>query len=313
MRLGRTIAIVACAAVALIAGAGASAAPSGAFLHVGDVITYGLSTIADADVAPAPNTAQPPVKVKTTVNGTETITGVRSDPDGSVHAKVDVVLDSSGTTGTTIINRTLLMKVSPDGSVSGEGGEDAMTMQYARAISDASAPFRDRQLYVGERFSQTLTLAGIVPMTVTTQAHVVGLKTYLGYPTYAIESTGSGNFDTSLEGQRTKGVFDIAGTTYYDQRDRLLVGEAMRSSIDARLASAQGSRITAATTVTLQLQSYVHGKPKPAAPAKHVAPSPTPTPSPSPSPTPTLSPSQYYTPTPPAPTPAPSYMPYPPR
>lgn len=303
---------VASAGVALAVAAVALAASGGSFLHVGDVVTYGLSIGVDVDVAPAPHTTQPPVAVKTSVNGTETITALRTDPDGSVHARVNVVINSAGTSGTTVVDRTLLMKVSPSGAVTGEGGEDATTMEYIRALSDASAPFRNRSLYVGEKFSQTMTLPGVVPMTVTTQGEVVGLKTYLGYPTYAIQSTGTGNFDTTIQGAPAKGTFDVAGTTYYDQRDKLLIGQALRSTMNAQLAGALTNRISATTTVTIQLGSYVHGKPT-APPVRKAVPSPTPTPSPSPSPTPTLSPSQYYTPTPPAPTPAPSTMPYPPR
>lgn len=313
MTLRRTIAAIAGTALALSVAASALAASS-AFLHVGDVVRYGLSIGVNVNVAPAPNTTQPPVAVKSAVYGTETITGLRSDADGSVHAKVDVSLDSAGTSGTTIVDRTLLMKITPDGSVIGEGGEDATTMQYIQALSEASRPYRNRSLYVGEKFSQTMQLPGVVPMTVNTQATVVGYKTYLGYPTYAIQSTGTGNFDTMIEGMRAKGVFDVAGTTYYDQRDRLLIGQAMRSSINAQVEGAQGNHITATTTVSLSLGSYVRGKPTPA-PVKHTAPRPSPTPAPSPSPsaTPTLSPSQYYTPTPAAPTPAPVFSPYPPR
>ena len=313
MMLRRTIAATACAALALSLAASALAAPSG-FLHVGDVVRYGLSIGVNVNVAPAPNTTQPPVTVRTNVYGTETITGLRADADGSVHAKVDVALNSAGTSGTTIVDRSLLMKIAPDGSVVGEGGEDATTMQYMQALSEASRPYRNRTLYVGEKFSQTMQLPGVVPMTVNTQATVVGEKSYLGHPTFAIQSTGTGTFDTMLEGMHAKGVFDVAGTTYYDQRDRLLIGQAMRSSINAQVEGAQGNHITATTTVSLSLGSYVHGKPTPA-PVRRAAPSPSPTPTPSPSPsaTPTLSPSQYYTPTPPAPTPAPVFSPYPPR
>src|SRR5690348_11400480 len=140
MTLGRTIAAIACAALALSLAADALAA-GGAFLHVGDVVKYGLSIGVNVNIAPAPHTTQPPVAVKTNVYGTETITGVRSDPDGSVHAKVDISLNSAGTSGTTIVDRTMLMRLAPDGSVVGEGGEDATTMQYIQAVSEASRPY----------------------------------------------------------------------------------------------------------------------------------------------------------------------------
>src|SRR5215469_7479005 len=178
MSLGRAIAAIACSALMLSFAAGALAA-SNIFLHVGDVVKYGLSIGVNVNIAPAPNTTQPPVAVKTNVYGTETITGLRTDSDGSVHAKVDVALNSAGTSGTTIVNRTLLMRIAPDGSVAGEGGEDATTMQYIQALSEASRPYRSRTLYVGEKFSQSMQLPGVVPMTVDTQATVVGEKTYL--------------------------------------------------------------------------------------------------------------------------------------
>ena len=314
MSLGRTIAAIACSATVLAFAASAVGAAN-SFLHVGDVVRYGLSIGVTVNIAPAPNTTQPPVAVKTNVYGTETITGLRTDADGSVHAKVEVALNSAGTSGTTIVDRTLLMRIAPDGSVAGEGGEDATTMQYIQALSEASRPYRNRTLYVGEKFSQSMQLPGVVPMTVNTQATVVGEKTYLGYPTYAIQSTGTGDFDAMIEGMHAKGVFDVAGTTYYDQRDRLLIGQAMRSSINAQVSGSQGNHITATTTVSLSLGSYAHGRPTPA-PAKRTAPSPSPTPAPSPSPSAvaTYGPSQYYTPTPPAgtpPVPVPST--YPPR
>lgn len=314
MSFGRTIAAVACTALALSFAASALAAAN-SFLHVGDVVKYGLSIGVTVNIAPAPKTTQQAVAVKSNVYGTETITGLRTDADGSVHAKVDVALNSAGTSGTTIVNRTLLMRIAPDGSVAGEGGEDATTMQYIQALSEASSPYRNRALYVGEKFHMSMQLPGVVPMTVDTQAAVVGEKTYLGYPTYAIQSTGTGNFDTMIEGMHAKGVFDVAGTTYYDQRDRLLIGQAMRSSINAQVSGSQGNHITATTTVSLSLGSYVHGHPTPP-PAKHAPPRPSPTPTPTPSPSPsavaTYGPNQYYTPTPPSgtpPVPVPSTQP----
>jgi hypothetical protein len=308
--MGRAIAAITSAiAISMLAG-DALAASSAPPIQPGDVAKYDLSIELQVHVAPAPHTTQAPMSMDTSVLGTETITGLRSDPDGSVHASVNVALTSSGASQSQNVRQTLYVKIQPDGSMDVEGGGSAEIAQYMKTISDASKLYRDRVLHVGDSFSQITNVPGIMPITVVSHMKVVAAQRYRGYPTFAIQSTGSGKIDNVIQGMHATGTFNVAGTTYVDQKDKLFIGEAVRSNVDATIAGASGNRINAVATINLVLDSLTHGKPKQvptAAPA--AAPSPTPAVTPTPTPTPV---DQYYTPTPPAPTPSPVVNPYPP-
>lgn len=310
--MGRAIAAITCAiAISMLAGDALAATPPSP-LQPGDVAKYDLSIELQVHVAPAPHTTQAPVSMETSVLGTETITGLRADADGSVHASVDVALKSNAASATQNVRKTVYVKIQPDGTMDVEGGGDADIAQYMKTMSDASKLYRGRTLHVGDTFSQTVTIPGIMPIKVVSHAKVVGQQMYRGYPTYAIQSTGSGKIDTDVQGMHTTGAFNVAGTTYVDQKDRLFIGEAVRSNVDATVAGATGNRVNAVATINLVLESLTRGKPKPVKtppPAAAASPTPAPTPTATPTPTPI---DQYYTPTPPAPTPSPVVNPYPP-
>jgi len=305
--MGRaTAAIISAIAISVLAGSALASSPS-APIQPGDVARYDLAIELQVHVAPAPHTTQAPVSGDTSVLGTETITGLRRDADGSVHASVNVSLKSSGANKTVL--QTVYVKVRPDGSMDAEGGANALTAQYLKTFSDAAKLYRGRILHVGDTFSHTVTAPGIIPIDVVMRATVVGQQMYRGYPTFAIQSTGSGKIDNDIQGVHAKGTFTVAGTTYVDQKDNLFIGQAVRSNVDATLAGPNGNRITSIATINLVFDSLTHAKPKAAlTPAPPAVASPTPVPTPTPTPTPA---DEYYTPTPPAPTPAPVVNPYP--
>ena len=305
--MGRALAATLVMLAAVLALGAQTAESAVGALRPGDVLTYGLSIEFQVHVSPAPHTTQPPITVDSSARGSETITALSTDPDGSVNTSVSVALSSSGSGVPGTIQRVLMVKIKPDGSMVPQSGADAATEAYIKAISEAAQAYRGRKLYVGETFAQTLTMPGAFPLTVTTNSKVVDEKTYRGYPTYSIQSTGTGKINTTISGVRATGTFQVAGTTYVDQRDQLLIGQAMRSNVDALVAGAQGNRVTAVATIDLLLDSYMHHVAKRAAPRHTSAPAP-PTASPAPALTPAASPtpaSEYYTPTPPAPTPSP--------
>ena len=313
--MGRAIAAIASAAAAIVVSCIALAAQQPQ-MHPGDVLTYDFSIDLQAHGVPPPHSTQAPMSINTNQQGTETIAATRADRDGSVHARVTVAVRSSGGGQVKDVIRTFLIKMAPDGSVQAEGSTDPAVAQYFAALSQASKLYRNRTLHVGDSFSQTIPIPGPFPVTVTTNSKVVGEQMYHGYPTFSIQSTGSGKFDQAIAGVPAAGTVKIAGTVYVDQRDRLFIGEAIRSDIAATLGGAQGARLAAVANVNMVMNSFTH-----AAPPKSVATaaptagaSPTPSASPSPSPTPTPVPyNEYYTPTPPAPTPSPVYSAYPPH
>lgn len=309
MRIGRALAAVVVVAMfgAFLSIAKASGNATGT-LKPGDVLTYDLSIEFQVHVSPAPHTTQPPITVESAAKGTETITALSEDADGSINTSVAIALNASGSGGSRSLQHVLLVKVKPDGSMEPQAGADPMTETYLKAIGDAAQMYRGRKLYVGETVDQTVTIPGAFPIKVTTKAKVVNQSDYRGYPTFAIQSTGTGKIDDEISGVRATGTFQVAGTTYVDQRDQLLVGSAVRSDVNALVAGAQGNRVTAVATVDLLLDSYKHHavKTPPKAAPPTAAPSPTPVASASPAAPPSATPaSEYYTPTPPAPTPSP--------
>ena len=279
-------------------------------LHPGDAVTYDLIIDSNVRFAPAVSGSQP-VTMTSDSQGTEKITTLRVDADGTAHMRVDLAIDSSGALGQRSMRQTMLVRIGSDGSVAAENPTGDGAAQFLKSFSDAAKLMRGRTLYVGERFAQSATLPGPVPVIVNMHEQVVSEKTYLGYPAFAIQSTGNGTFDTSIAGIAEKGTFDVAGTSYVDQRDQLFIGAAARSNVDASVSGAQAGHLTALWTTTITLASFVHGKVRPASLPTHAPVTPTPAP-PSPSPTPVPTPtSGYYTPTPPAPTPSPVYTSYP--
>ena len=316
MRIGRALAAVVVVAIfgAFLSMTKASGNAAG-MLKPGDVLTYGLSIEFQVHVSPAPHTTQPPISIASTARGTETITALSEDADGSINTSVAIALNASGSGGSRSLQHVLLVKIRPDGSMEPQAGADPMTETYLKAIGDAAQMYRGRKLYVGETLDQTVTIPGAFPMKVTTKARVVSQSDYRGYPTFALQSTGTGKIDNEISGVRATGTFQVAGTTYVDQRDQLLVGSAVRSDVNALVAGAKGNSVTAVAIIDLLLDSYTHHavKARPKAAPPTAAPSPTPA---SPAATPTATPaSEYYTPTPPAPTPSPvvtGYSPPPP-
>jgi hypothetical protein len=311
--MGRGIAAISIiAAAALFAGISASQASSSQPLRPGDVLKYDIAIELQFHVIPAPHSTQPPVNVETSVLGTATLSALRTDADGTVHASVDVATRSSTTGQTQRITRGLLVKIAPQGSIQVERGGDAATAQYLKMIGDSASLCRYRTLHVGDTFAQEINFAaaGLAPMTLTTQAKVVAKKVYRGFPTFAVQLTGNGNIDTQIQGARVTGTVTFAGTKYCDQDDQLLIGDAVRSNVDATMSSEKGQRLSAVATINIILDSRTRAalrnpqnSPTPAAPSPVPSVAPTPTPIPPP---------QYYTPTPPGPTPSPVVNPYPP-
>jgi hypothetical protein len=302
--MGRTIAFLAAASVmSLMAGnvVPARATPPPIGLRVGDVLVYGLTIDVQIHTSPSPGSSQPPVTLDTAMQGTETMTGLRADPDGSVHARVDVTLHGKTSDQSKALQQSVLLKISPDGSVRAESGGQA-AMQYFAFIDQATNGIGRRTLHVGEVFHRSIPGASGFSTAIDTTAKVVAQQQYHGYPTFAIQSTGSAKLDTQFAGAKAVGTLSVAGTTYYDQMDDLLIGMAARTDVDAVVAGAQGGRLDFVTNVDLVLNSRQHIVPTPAPspPAATALPTEPPTESPSPAPAPS---SGYYTPPPPSPVP----------
>ena len=298
---GRTLALLCATAGVILAASMAQAVPS-TFYHPGDVLTYDIGVDVKLHVSSAQSPT--PQAFESTVNGTETISIGRADPDGSLHGNLNLAL-TANTAGTSqSFARTLAFKIAPDDTTSIENGDPSMN-QYLAMLNQAHKSYGGRVLHVGDVINQTLSLPGTIPLTLTTTAKVVAQKVYRGYPTFAIQVTGTAPVDTQVQGMPTKGMLTVAGTDYYDQHDEIFVGAAV--SVNGNLTvgdKSQTGHIKIAETQDVELKSLVRGKAAPPAQTPAPAPSLTATPGPSivtPVPIPT---NGYYTPPPPSPSPS---------
>jgi hypothetical protein len=303
--MGRSFIALAVAVIAF-----ATAAPvrsAGAGMHPGDVLVYDVALEFQNHVIPASNSSVKPISMDTTLRGTETIAARSVDADGAVHVTATVALQGSYAGLPQAVDRTIPLTVMPDGSIRADDPQDASTAQYFAYLSQASRGLAARPLHVGDSFVRDVPVPGGYVDRIRSVSKVVSESRYRGYPTFAIQSTGDADLNSQIAGARATGKVSVAGTTYYDQVDQLLVGAAVRSNVDADMTGSTTGHISAITTMNLLLASWTHKAS--ASPSASPSPIPTAAPSPVPSPTPAPSPtSGYYTPIPPAP-PAPTSVP----
>ncbi|HXW51767.1 MAG TPA: hypothetical protein VEJ41_07225 [Candidatus Acidoferrales bacterium] len=118
---------------------------------------------------------------------------------------------------------------------------------------------------------------------------VIGQTNYQGFTAIALRSEGSGSLLRTADGQPTAGTITVGGTTYYDEQNRVLVGEAFRTLMVVQPASAT-THDDYSSAFNVVLGSWTHASP---APQASVAPQPadtsssdedegTPTPTPTP-------------------------------
>lgn len=305
--IGRVTAACAMLATALLLVFGSARVQSApqAGLKPGDTITYGVAADVTMHVVPNGQSNQAPFTAISLVRGTEALQGMRRDADGTVHARLDLNLNLSSNGQTQAVQRSLLFRVAPNGAMTMEGNTAGELAPYIDVLNQTSTLFAGRVLHVGDVFHQKFNIPGIMPIAVTSTAKVVGSGRYRGYPSFSIQTVGSGTLNSTMQGLSMRGTFDIAGTTYYDQKDRLLLGQTARTTADMHVSGPQAGHLSVAASQTLELDSVTHAAPLPRVSAAPLRPSPppaaaSPTPSPAASPQPSPTPGGYYTPTPPA-------------
>lgn len=289
------VAIIALAAVAPVRSAGAGMRP-------GDVLVYDIALEFQNHVIPSSSSSIKPMSMDTTMRGTETIAARSVDANGAVHVTATVALQGSYAGQPQAVDRTIPLTIMPDGSVRADDQQDAATAQYFAYLNQASRGLAARPLHVGDSFVRDVPVPGGYVDHIRSVSKVVSESKYHGYPTFAIQSTGNATLNSQIAGAQATGKISVAGTTYYDQTDQLLVGSAVRSNVDADMTGSASGHISAITTMNLLLASWTRASiatPSPS-PSPSASPAASPEASATPAPTPT---SGYYTPTPPAATP----------
>lgn len=300
----RVTALAMCALVAAVSVPSLADAPH---LLPGDTLTYDITIqVNERNTPPRASTSR--VRTDSSAGaGTATLEIVGVDPDGTASGNLSVEMLGFAAGQPIIVRKTVAVKVAPNGEIHPSSTIDPLIDQ-ALALADQS--IRDiagHDVHAQPSWQWRLP-AATYPMTIAFDRVLRGEQAYQGLPTLIVQTTGSGQY--AADADPVQASVSLAGTYYYDQRDGLFVGQAMRS--DTTVADDTAGSVDASSLVTIVLRSFTRGQqpaatPSPAASGETeptpapATPAPTPVPNevaPSPYPTVTLAPSPYPTVTP---------------
>lgn len=211
---------------------------------------------------------------ESSAQGTATFAIYAVDQDGTAFA--NVTLDLKGTNaGQPVELQTVTPgKITSDGQLLtkarlGMGISDALGA--ANTVSDEIA--HHGTLALGKSWTNAAKTSFI---TLDMKRTVVGQTNYQGFSAYTLQSVGNGSLLRTADGQPTTGTITVGGTTYYDDRNRVLIGEAFRTLtvIQPPVPSMHDDYSSAFNVV---LDRWTHASP---APAKSAEPEPADTTSP---------------------------------
>ena|GEM_PF-1538423 len=198
---------------------------------------------------------------ESSAEGTETFTIYAVGTDGIAFANVDASFKGVEN-GKPFESHTMTTaKVLPDGRL-------RIKNQFGLGISDAmsfanttSAEIARHVLRVGAVWTTPLTTpyARVIMLR-----KVANLKTYQGFSAYEVQSQGSGELIKTTDGVPATGTVSITGTSYYDRKDHLFIGEAVRTLMVVQPAALSHDNYSA--TMQVVLNAWTHGTPPPAAP-----------------------------------------------
>jgi hypothetical protein len=199
---------------------------------------------------------------ESSAEGTETFTIYAVGKDGVAFANVDASFKGVENGKPFESHTTTTAKVLPDGRL-------RVKSQFGLGISDAmsfatttSAEIARHVLRVGAVWTTPLTTpyARVVMLR-----KVANLKTYQGFSAYEVQSLGSGELIKTNDGVPSAGTVSITGTSYYDRKDHLFIGEAVRTLMVVQPAASSHDNYSA--TMQVVLNAWTHGTPPPAAPS----------------------------------------------
>lgn len=226
---------------------------------------------------------------ESSAQGTETFTILAIGKDGTAFASVDASFKGTDNGKPFESQTTTTAKVLPDGRLRvkdkfGLGISDAMNF-----ANTTTAEIAHHELRLGAAWTTPLE----TPYArVAIVRRVANLKAYQGFSVYAVQSFGSGVLLKTSDGLPTTGTVAVSGTSYYDGKDRLFIGEALRTLTLVEPGGSSHDNYSA--TMQVVLSSWTHGSPPPAEPSaappsQSSSPASTPTPqSTSPAPIPSI-------------------------
>jgi hypothetical protein len=248
-------------------------------LSSGDTLVYAVTL--ELQQHRVPHAPLPEESSEAAGEGSETLHIYSIGPDGTAYAKVEAVFRGVQDGKPVELHGNFFAKVLPDGQIRVRGGLDPtidQALNFANAITrEVSA----HSLAVGRNWRTVLDTDYV---NLTVQRQVTGRKVYQQFPAAVIESTASGTLKKSSDGSKASGSVTLGGTSYYDDRDHLLIGESIRMLTIVRAANQAQGHTNYSASVNVVLSSLTHAAApapqSPLTPAPQAAASPTATPEP---------------------------------
>jgi len=263
-------------------------------LRVGDALTYDLTIQVQERASSGKSSSSREIPDMSAGAGTARIDVASVTPDGTANGTLSVDLVGFSHGAPIVVHKSVAVQVANDGEIKPAASIEPLLDQMIVLANRSIADLASRAVRPGQSW-QWLMQAQDYPMTIALDRVARGQQLYQGLPTLIVQSTGGGQHASDAD--PVQAAISLAGTDYYDQRDALLVGEAMRSDTLVSDASSN-STLDSSTLMTIQLRAFARAaraQPSPSAPPAVEAPAAqyTPTPLPTaygPAPLPTVTP-----------------------
>ncbi|MBC5805118.1 MAG: hypothetical protein DLM53_01620 [Candidatus Eremiobacter antarcticus] len=259
------IAVIAFAMSVGIAAAAATAdsQPSAAkntqpgHLRVGDALTYAVTL----ELQQHHSRMAPKLEERSSESsgeGTETVSIYHIASDGTALATVNAMFHGTQDGQPVILQTSFLAKVLPNGEMRAHGG---LGRQIEEAFNFANTSAHEIAAHPQAAGTAWETVQQTPYASITIARKVNGRKTYQGFPVIEVQSVGTGLLKRTSDGQRVDGTIQLSGTSYYDYRDGLMIGESIRTLTIANASGAPPAHSNYSAALNVMLSSLARAKP----------------------------------------------------
>ncbi len=235
---------------------GANAVPAaGTSLRVGDRLIYAITIELQQHHVKAGAVTQDRT-TESSVHGTETFTIYAIGGDGTAYANAEASFRGIDDGRPVDLHTKTAAKVLPDGQLR---TKDQTGLGVSDAIGFANTTTQETSrhtLSLGSGWT-TAELTPYVHLTMSRKVN--GKAAFRGLTAYVLRSIGSGTLVRTTDGKPASGTIAISATSYYDDKDRLLIGEALRTLTVVRQSADESAHDNYSTTMDVVLSSWIHG------------------------------------------------------
>ncbi len=189
--------------------------------------------------------------------GTETISIYHIASDGTALGSVKAMFHGTQDGQPVILQTSFLAKVLPNGEMRAHGG---LGRQIEEAFNFANSSAHEIASHPQAAGTAWKTVQQTPYASITIARKVNGRKTYQGFPVIEVQSVGTGLLKQTSDGQHIEGTIQLSGTSYYDDRDGLMIGESIRTLTIANGSGTPAAHSNYSSALNVMLSSLARAK-----------------------------------------------------